>query len=1282
MELPSNIFCQFPYCNSRFIVHHHALDILEAHNPSPYHKKGNKRNDTVTNNNTTNDDHSHLISSNPFANYFNTSSSEETPAETTTTETTITSDTADNNNHTKLRKRNYNNKIMVEPVVLSCDHGYCFECLSQVSDMICCVCGKPFTMREVKVNRFVEQICEWFGEHRTFISLLLGTDIYEPPSSPSPSPSTLPSPLHIPRSASSDLFFPHSLPSLDNPLDPGHPRWSSTDNLVALDENVASSSVNARNTLSTSEEKKVRRERHLSHSGTLQRSTRNVSPPRGELKAKGEKAEKSEKGEGKGKAEDDSDATRLAKLGVSLTARPSDSSGTESTSSRHKSHRFSLLPGASFIKKIVSPRKDTPVLHREPTVDLSKFKTESRQQMEKIMTKKKEHDLSSESGTESEGNMFGLHKRNVSAPETIKKNATLLQKNKSRSFGVGNEGTQKEKDTHNKSSSTNSITKRSLNAAFANIPPPITDSDLPSSSSNPLRASGTYSVPSSPALTVTTPGGTRRRPSRSFISFSRSDAGPSTKGKSGMRPSRSFESYSEHASASDSNSNSASLNVSQPIPRASPSSFDGRNNTNTSNANTTNTTAKDNSSNINNTANVNNISNTNNISINTTNNTPQNSAMSSMHIRTIPNTAVGPIRFALPSNKPAHLSRIFSLSKYTIEGANPHRGAFQSPEPAGRKLASMFAPPTNVPAVSVVDSLDELENIALYLPTEVLEFGVLVAEKDKPIAARSSANTNQALPPLKPRRPVNKRAGTNIKTLGWSMRRKKAEQTKRLSLPNLTEIAATVVAPIGLKKAASDEGFKTKKRGNSSGERPESPPPEPTEPSSSSPPSAPSSRPTSPNRLGAALGHNKPTKLSFLSKFKLLSSSTMDFGREHNGPTAGDSYSQSSVEVSKLMKFLGMEMSVELQWTTKNLENYRNYAWSNATGPHENQPPIVIQPGWHVEYRETVPLGKVIFEIEDRQKDTCWYTDHFFCKSHATYVGGDNQHPLFVAVETEPSPPYKVLVRTKFDDDRLWVLDYSRKQLVKVLKAENENLRFVKDFSVQQQMTQWDYKEVCRCYKFGILYAKSGQSSETEFFSNTSGATSLAYEKFLDSLGEKVVLQGWTKFSAGLDVERNYDGTHSIFTKFKQFDVMFHVSTMLAHVNNDPQQLEKKKHIGNDIVVVVFMEEGTPPLDPNFMRTQFTHVYIVVQPVTGSPTPTNPAGIKYRIAVTAKQGVRPFGPNIPESFDFEPGPLLRHFLMLKLINAERASLCAPVFRDRLVAARRTFLSSLLAQASK
>ena len=35
---------------------------------------------------------------------------------------------------------------------------------------------------------------------------------------------------------------------------------------------------------------------------------------------------------------------------------------------------------------------------------------------------------------------------------------------------------------------------------------------------------------------------------------------------------------------------------------------------------------------------------------------------------------------------------------------------------------------------------------------------------------------------------------------------------------------------------------------------------------------------------------------------------------------------------------------------------------------------------------------------------------------------------------------------------------------------------------------------------------------------------------------------------------------------------MFHVSTLLPYEKNDPQKLQRKRHVGNDIVCVVFLE--------------------------------------------------------------------------------------------------------------
>jgi len=192
---------------------------------------------------------------------------------------------------------------------------------------------------------------------------------------------------------------------------------------------------------------------------------------------------------------------------------------------------------------------------------------------------------------------------------------------------------------------------------------------------------------------------------------------------------------------------------------------------------------------------------------------------------------------------------------------------------------------------------------------------------------------------------------------------------------------------------------------------------------------------------------------------------------------------------------------------------------------------------------------------------------------------------------------------------------------------------------------------------------------------------SVEFVFLLDCLGEKIRLKKWSKFTGGLNTDEDLDGKYSIYTTFKDYEVMFHISTFLTHVQNDPQQLEKKRHIGNDIVVIVFMEDGGV-LDPLFAKTQFNHVFIVIQPIRiESPDNQKPV-LKYRIAVTGKQGVRAFGPKIPETCVFEKGPQLREFLLTKLINAERAALRAPGFSDRLTVGRKMFLSSLRSHTQK
>ena len=158
-------------------------------------------------------------------------------------------------------------------------------------------------------------------------------------------------------------------------------------------------------------------------------------------------------------------------------------------------------------------------------------------------------------------------------------------------------------------------------------------------------------------------------------------------------------------------------------------------------------------------------------------------------------------------------------------------------------------------------------------------------------------------------------------------------------------------------------------------------------------------------------------------------------------------------------------------------------------------------------------------------------------------------------------------------------------------------------------------------FKFGIIYAKTGQTTDDEMFSNSKlthahqiwwawplqcqrhcyfsnlakfpfqtmdyspwgskdrigsknscdlqlpsfppffplGSGSPAFMQFIDLLGDTVDLFGWAHYKGGLDTRNNATGLQSVYTVFGGHEVMFHVSTMLPYSEENKQQVGERK---------------------------------------------------------------------------------------------------------------------------
>ncbi|KFW63524.1 Rap1 GTPase-activating protein 2, partial [Pygoscelis adeliae] len=173
-----------------------------------------------------------------------------------------------------------------------------------------------------------------------------------------------------------------------------------------------------------------------------------------------------------------------------------------------------------------------------------------------------------------------------------------------------------------------------------------------------------------------------------------------------------------------------------------------------------------------------------------------------------------------------------------------------------------------------------------------------------------------------------------------------------------------------------------------------------------------------------------------------------------------------------------------------------------------------------------------------------------------------------------------------------------------------------------QMIVSYDEHEVNNTFKFGVIYQKFRQTQEEELFGNNEEST--AFKNFLSFLGDTITLQDFkgSKYSFGLFFKAG-----GVFQKKlelpREKNFLSCSFEVLPVTEGDTQQLQRKRHIGNDIVAIIFQEENTPFV-PDMIASNFLHAYIVVQ--VENPEADNTV---YKVSVTAREDVPSFGPPLP-----------------------------------------------------
>ena len=339
------------------------------------------------------------------------------------------------------------------------------------------------------------------------------------------------------------------------------------------------------------------------------------------------------------------------------------------------------------------------------------------------------------------------------------------------------------------------------------------------------------------------------------------------------------------------------------------------------------------------------------------------------------------------------------------------------------------------------------------------------------------------------------------------------------------------------------------------------------------------------------------------------------------------------------------------------------------------------------------------------------YRREFFGNDHWNYVATDPKDgPVVLSIavrggngasSTSGNVTLVALVRTKTGEQLQRVALDARKRpgsaadALRALRradARHAALAYRHVGLGELELSLLDYEEKFQTtrYKFGVLYAQGDQGAvEDDMYANRDGCP--LFSSFLSMLGTRIVLAGWDRFRGGLDVTGNATGHYSVFTDWRGFEVMFHVSTLLPYTPGAAQQVERKRHLGNDIVILVF-HTGAGALDPSCFKSQFNHVFIVVRPTPGS-TPEN---AHYTVTVIMRGEVKPFTPQFPRDYVFARDEFFREFILTKslcfcfsfiafqnmVISSHLFFLCLQTVIDGELAAMKTGLFSRMATESR
>ncbi|KAI6250780.1 Tuberous sclerosis 2 [Erysiphe necator] len=241
-------------------------------------------------------------------------------------------------------------------------------------------------------------------------------------------------------------------------------------------------------------------------------------------------------------------------------------------------------------------------------------------------------------------------------------------------------------------------------------------------------------------------------------------------------------------------------------------------------------------------------------------------------------------------------------------------------------------------------------------------------------------------------------------------------------------------------------------------------------------------------------------------------------------------------------------------------------------------------------------IGDSLLTVEQAtRKDWAQITKHQPSGTSSYLIQEKIRHPP--AHQTQISTD--AMKDTRHSDENIKLPSHLLLQLCASTPMSGESLRPIplsECKSIDRAVSNLNRTFTVDSHKVGVIYIGENQTKEAEILSNIQGSSD--YTKFLFGLGTLTKLRGANFNTQGLDRQTDSDGEYTFCWRDRVTEIVFHVSTQMpTDLENDPQCSNKKKHIGNDFVNIIFNNSGLP-FGFNTFPSAFNFVNIVISPET------------------------------------------------------------------------------------